>query len=65
MAGDLRSTTYSVLPMVTAGPFAAENVPVAQKEGFADDGDGVLGMGFLSRFDFAIDQKARRLYLIK
>jgi hypothetical protein len=45
------------------GPFQAANVSVSKQALTAKDGDAVIGLGFLSRFNFSIDQKAGKLWL--
>jgi hypothetical protein len=39
-------------------------VPVSVKPVSPSLGDGLIGIGFLAHYDFAIDLKARRLWLI-
>ena len=46
------------------GPFEAAQVPVAQGPLHPKDGEAVVGMGFLSRFDFFLDEKDRKLWLV-
>ena len=51
------------VPSVTAGPFLMENVAASLQPAFPGV-DGVLGLGFLSNFNFAIDVKARKLWML-
>jgi hypothetical protein len=62
--GDVYDVKIVTLPAVTIGPVTAANVRAGVRPTSAADGDGLLGMGLLRRFDFALDVKARKLWLI-
>lgn len=54
----------SRLPEVMLGPKKIDDVRVDVQQLGASDGDGILGMGVLSRYSFALDTKNRQLWLI-
>jgi hypothetical protein len=49
---------------VALGSTSVRDVKVTLQPVFPDDGDGFIGLGLLSRFTFALDVRARRLWLI-
>lgn len=49
---------------VSLGPKRVEDVKVSLSPALLVERDGYVGIGLLSRFNFAIDIKARRLWLI-
>lgn len=62
--GNAVSVKSVLAKRVTVGPIEASGVTVAEQPVMASDGDGHIGMGFFSRFNFAIDVKARRIWLL-
>jgi hypothetical protein len=62
--GDLYDVKYVKLPSATIGPLTATNVSASVRPTTPADVDGLLGMGFLRRYDFVLDIKARKLWLI-
>ena len=54
----------TVVGRVKIGPFEAKQVYVQQGPLRPQAGEAVVGMGFLSRFDFFIDEKDRKLWLV-
>lgn len=58
------TTRTTLVPDIAIGPIRSFGVPVTAKPVLAGTGDGLLGTGYLSRFDFVIDIKARRLWLL-
>lgn len=61
--GNSRPSTHTGVSEMRVGPFQAVNVTVSRQLLNAKDGDAVVGLGFLSRFNFAIDQQAGKLWL--
>jgi hypothetical protein len=57
-------TKSVVARSVTVGPVHASGVSVTEQPILPSDGDGRIGMGFLSRFNFVFDVKARRIWLL-
>lgn len=62
--GTPRASLHTSLSEMRVGPFQASNVSVSRQLLTAKDGDAVVGLGFLSRFNFAVDQKAGKLWLL-
>ena len=60
----LYSTKETYVDRVKLGPVLVEHVLVTQAPELPEDGDGRLGLGFLSQFTFAIDVKKRTLWLM-
>jgi predicted aspartyl protease len=54
----------AIVGEVALGSTPVNDVKVTLQPVFADDGDGFIGLGLLSRFTFALDVRARRLWLI-
>lgn len=63
--GKVSTTNYVTLPSLEFGPFEASRVKVSEQAIAAANTEGLLGLGFLSRFDFALDSKAQKLWLIR
>ena len=63
-SGTVTESVVATLDEVALGPQPVAGVKVALAPTLADDGDGYLGFGLLSRFEFALDIKARRLWLV-
>lgn len=67
--GNLGGETYDVkyveLASARIGPFTVEDVTASLRPTMLGDQDGLLGMGFLRRFDFALDIDAGKLWLIE
>jgi hypothetical protein len=61
--GTSRPSSLTIVRAMRVGPFQASDVSVSKQLLTAKDGDAVIGLGFLSRFNFAIDQKAGKLWL--
>jgi hypothetical protein len=57
-------TRESKLPEVRLASLAVQDVPVTVRPVPAEFGDGIVGLGLLARFDFAMDLKAGRLWLL-
>jgi len=62
--GSVYDVKFVKLPSVGIGPMTVNNVSASLRPLRAEDGDGILGLGVLRRFDFALDVKARKLWLI-
>jgi hypothetical protein len=62
--GTPRPSLHTSVGEMRVGPFQASNVSVSRQLLTAKDGDAVIGLGFLSKFNFAIDQKAGKLWLL-
>lgn len=62
--GNVVSVQSVLAKRVRVGPIEASGVTVAEQPVMASDGDGHIGMGFFSRFNFAIDVNARRIWLL-
>jgi len=62
--GRVFAMTSAVVGEVVLGSTPVSDVKVTLQPVFPDDGDGFIGLGLLSRFTFALDVKARRLWLI-
>lgn len=58
------TTRTTLVPDISIGPIQSFGVPVTAKPVLPGMGDGLLGMGYLSQFNFVIDTKARRLWLL-
>lgn len=54
----------AIVERVRLGPIDVHRVQVRAQPTLAKDGDGTIGFGLLSRFDFAVDIKAQRIWLI-
>jgi len=67
--GELRTvngtitTTFVKLDALAVGDVSVQNIETAGIDSLGEDIDGLLGMDFLSRFKFSIDQESRVLYL--
>ena len=61
--GTPRASSHTSVGEMRVGPFHAANVIVSKQLLTAKDGDAVIGLGFLSRFNFSIDQKAGKMWL--
>lgn len=64
MDGLITPSVATTLDEVSLGSRRVKDVKVALTTAFPDDRDGLIGFGMLSRFNFALDIKARRLWLI-
>jgi hypothetical protein len=62
--GVITNSIAAEVDHVSLGPRIVKDVDVALTPSLPDRRDGYLGFGLLSRFNFAIDIKARRLWLI-
>jgi hypothetical protein len=62
--GRIFAMSSAVVGEVTLGSTPVRDVKVTLQPVFPDDGDGFIGLGLLSRFTFALDVPARRLWLI-
>ena len=62
--GNVYDVKFVKLPSVGIGPMTVNSVSASLRPVRAEDGDGILGLGVLRRFDFALDVKARKLWLI-
>jgi hypothetical protein len=49
---------------ISLGPADLHNVNVELEESLPGDQDGIIGLGFLSKFIFSIDEKSRRIWFI-
>lgn len=54
----------TIVGTVTVGPEKGYNASVTARPILPEDGDGRLGMGFFSHYDFAMDLRARRIWLL-
>lgn len=63
LQGQVYDVDHVIVPDASIGPFAAKHVDVSTHPILPQDGDGLVGFGFLSRFDFALDVKTSRLWL--
>jgi predicted aspartyl protease len=61
--GRLASTKSAVVASVSIGPIQGRNLSVTAGPMLPDFGDGIIGMGFFSGYDFVIDLNARRIWL--
>ncbi|WP_152569582.1 MULTISPECIES: aspartyl protease family protein [Sphingomonas] len=61
--GSARPSAHTTVSEMRVGPFQATNVSVSRQLLTAKDGEAVVGLGFLARFNFAIDQQAGKLWL--
>lgn len=61
--GTGRPSIQTNVSEMRVGPLQAANITVSRQLLTAKDGDAVVGLGFLSRFNFAIDQKAGKLWV--
>jgi len=61
--GTARPSIHASVSAMRVGPFEAANVSVSRQALTAKDGEAVIGLGFLARFNFAIDQPAGKLWL--
>jgi predicted aspartyl protease len=62
--GEVHYVKSTIADKVTMGPAAVSKADVRLEDGFPEDGDGIVGMSFLSKFIFSIDEKSRRLWFI-
>jgi hypothetical protein len=62
--GRVFAMSSAIVGEVALGPTSVSDVKVTLQPVFPDDGDGFIGLGLLSRFTFALDVPARRLWLI-
>lgn len=62
--GKLHMADHSRLPEIAIGPVSVKDVEVGVQPWPVQDGDGILGMGTLRRFDFVLDIKAGKLWLV-
>lgn len=62
--GHVAATRDITVDQLAIGPVTAHNVTVSMRPIDPIDGDGTIGIGFFSLFDFAIDTKARKIWLI-
>jgi Flp pilus assembly protein TadD/predicted aspartyl protease len=62
--GVAASTKTVLVKNVKVGPITASGVSVTEQPILAPNGDGRIGLGFFSRFNFAIDVKARRIWFL-
>lgn len=58
---DVRSTKVKELSL---GPVTLHDVDVRLDRSLPEDRDGLIGLGFLSKFIFAIDEKRRRIWFV-
>lgn len=65
LEGTIFTVPHTTASSVKVGTKTFANVDVSRQPVLADDGDGMIGLGFLSRFDFALDIKAGKLWLIE
>lgn len=63
-SGVVDKVQSSRLPEVSIGPTKVEDVRVDVLKLGPSDGDGLIGMGVLSRYSFALDTKKGQLWLI-
>jgi hypothetical protein len=61
--GRTASTMLAIVDTISIGPIWARNLRVTVAPMLPSTGDGIIGMGFFSRYDFVIDQKARHIWL--
>lgn len=62
--GRFREMKSTRVDEVSLGPETRHDVDVRLDRSFPEDGDGIIGLGFLSKFIFAIDEKSRRIWFI-
>ena len=62
--GRVFAMSSAIVGEVVLGSTSVRDVKVTLQPVFPDDGDGFIGLGLLSRFTFALDVRARRLWLI-
>ncbi len=62
--GKVYEVVNAQVPRATFGPFARENVRVSRRTAIAHGVDGYVGLGFLANFNFAIDVKQRKLWML-
>lgn len=62
--GKLFEVLTTTVPRATFGPFAQDNVRITRQPKVLHDADGYIGLGFLSNFNFAIDVKGRKLWML-
>jgi len=63
-AGRATTRISTMVDDVVIGSTSLDGVEVSLGTIFAGQGDGIIGFGLLSRFIFALDVKARRLWLL-
>ena len=61
--GLVSPTRITVVDEVSVGPINGHQVPVDNHPVIPEDGDGTIGLGFFSAFNFAFDLKAHRIWL--
>lgn len=64
LEGTVFTVPHVTVPSVKVGARRFANVDVSKQPVLADDGDGMIGLGFLAQSDFALDIKAGKLWLI-
>jgi hypothetical protein len=62
--GDTMSEKGAVIDNITVGPITFGHVAAREQAVPAADGDGTIGFGLLSRFNFAVDIPSRRIWMI-
>ena len=62
--GRVFAMSSAIVGEVALGSTPVRDVKVTLQPVFPGDGDGFIGLGLLSRFTFALDVRARRLWLI-
>ena len=63
MQGTIFADEHATVPNVAMGPFDAQADDASTQPILPADGDGIVGLGFQSRFEFALDTKASKLWL--
>lgn len=64
LEGTIITVPHTIASSVQVGAAKFSNVDVSEQPILADDGDGMIGLGLLVQFDFALDTKAGKLWLL-
>ena len=62
--GHVQDVKAATVDKMTLGPATVNQVEVRLEPSFPEDSDGLIGLAFLSRFTFVIDETNRRLWFI-
>jgi tetratricopeptide (TPR) repeat protein len=61
--GGVVETKMATVERASIGPIAADNIGITIEAKHPFAGDGIIGLGIFSHFDFAIDVAARKLWM--